>query len=38
MLRYGVFAVIAGGLVLAFTFGSRQSFGMYLEPISSDLG
>lgn len=38
MLRYGVFAVIAGGLVLAFTFGSRQSFGMYLEPISSGMG
>ena len=38
MLRYGVFVVIAGGLVLAFTFGSRQSFGMYLEPISTDLG
>lgn len=38
MLRYGVFVVIAGGLVLAFTFGSRQSFGMYLEPISTSMG
>ena len=38
MHRYGVFVIIAGGLVLAFTFGSRQSFGMYLGPISTDLG
>ena len=38
MHRYGVFVVIAGGLVLAFTFGSRQSFGMYLEPISASMG
>ncbi len=38
MLRYGVFAVIAGGLVLAFTFGARQSFGLYLSPIGADLG
>ena len=38
MHRYGVFVVIAGGLVLAFTFGSRQSFGMYLEPISDSMG
>ncbi len=38
MLRNGVFVVIAGGLVLAFTFGSRQSFGVYLGPISTDLG
>ena len=38
MIRYGVFVVIAGSLVLAFTFGSRQSFGIYVTPVSSDLG
>ena len=38
MIRHGVFVVVAGGLVLALTFGSRQSFGMYLNPISTDLG
>ena len=38
MSRYGVFVIVAGGLVLALTFGSRQSFGMYLNPISTDLG
>ena len=38
MHRYGVFVVIAGALVLAFTFGSRQSFGMYVNPISTSLG
>lgn len=37
MHRYGIFVVIAGGLVLAVTFGSRQSFGLYLSPISADL-
>ena len=37
MHRYGVLVVIAGGLVLAFTFGSRQSFGLYLSPIGADL-
>ncbi len=38
MHRYGVFVIVAGGLVLALTFGSRQSFGMYLEPIVSGMG
>ena len=38
MHRYGVFVVIAGGLVLALTFGARQSFGLYLSPIGADLG
>ena len=38
MHRYGVFVIVAGALVLAFTFGSRQSFGMYVNPISTDLG
>ncbi len=38
MIRHGIFVVIAGGLVLGLTFGSRQSFGMYLNPISTDLG
>ncbi len=38
MTRYGVFVIIAGGLVLALTFGARQSFGLYLSPISTDLG
>ena len=38
MIRLGVLAVIAGGLVLAVSFGARQSFGLYLGPIGSDLG
>ncbi len=38
MHRYGVVVIIAAGLVLALTFGARQSFGLYLSPISTDLG
>ena len=30
--------VIAGGLILALSIGTRQSFGLYLAPMSQDLG
>ena len=37
-MRRGILIVLAGGLVLGLTFGVRQSFGVYLAPISTDLG